>query len=147
MNSTSRIELLPRTEKLIRWMAPPDGWIKLNIDGASRRNPDKTGGGDVIKNQPRHWIRGPMVNFSICSFVKVELLALLQGLRMAWTCGVNKKLLIYVDSLTVLNKMQVPARPNHLCYFIIKECQDYIYNIQWNVVMDHCYHEANQVAD
>jgi len=39
MYSTSRIELFPKTEKLIRWTAPPDGWIKLNTDGASRRNP------------------------------------------------------------------------------------------------------------
>ena len=119
----SRIALLPRVEKLIKWIAPLDGWIKLNVDGASRPNSGKAGGGGVLRNQTSHWISGFIANFGICSSVKAELLALLQGLRMAWSRGV-KKLLIEIDSMIVLNKIQFPARPHHPHFFIIKECQD-----------------------
>lgn len=146
MYPTSRTETLPKTKKLIRWITPPDGWVKLNVDGASHRNPGTTGGGGVLRNQNSQWIRGFTANFGTCSSVKAELLALLQGLRMAWMYGV-KKLIIEVDSMSVFNQMQVLARQHHLHYFTIKACQEYIYSTHWSMVTEHCYREANRLAD
>jgi len=33
------------TEELVRWEAPPGGWVVLNIDGATKGNPGLAGGG------------------------------------------------------------------------------------------------------
>ena len=104
------------------------------------------GGGGALITYTAKWVRGFAANLGVCSSVKAELLTLLHGLKMAWACGI-KKLLINVDSTIVINKIQVPSRPNRLHYFIIKECQTYIYNLGWDVVIEHCYRAANIVAD
>lgn len=31
------------------WITPPDGWIKINFDGAAKGNPGLVGSGSVIK--------------------------------------------------------------------------------------------------
>ena len=97
IKSSSKIDVLLKTEKMIRWMTPPDDWIKLNVDGASRQNPGMVGGGRVLINHTAKWVRGFAAHFGVCSSVQAELLVLLHGLKMAWACGV-KKLLIHVDS-------------------------------------------------
>ena len=73
----------------------------------------------MLRNYIAKWVRGFAAHFGVCSSVQVELLALLYGLKMACACGI-KNLLINVDSTIVLNKMQVPLRPNRLHYFIIE---------------------------
>ena len=34
-----------------------------------------------------------------------------------------------------------------LYHFIIKDCQDLLHKDGWRVKIEHCYHEANKVAD
>ena len=36
---------------------------------------------------------------------------------------------------------------NQPLYFIIKECQDLLFNRAWGIRFNHCYREANRVAD
>lgn len=42
----------------VRWNKPPEGWFKLNTDGASHGNPGKVGGGGIIRNSHGFWIKG-----------------------------------------------------------------------------------------
>ena len=87
-----------RIEQLVRWVPPPPDWCKPNVDGASKGNPSMARAGSVLKGG--EWIKGFAANFRICSSIKVELKALLQGLRLAWDSGV-KQLMIHMDSLVI----------------------------------------------
>ena len=42
--------------KGIRWERPPQGWMKLNIDGSANGNPGLAGCGGVIRDDARRWI-------------------------------------------------------------------------------------------
>ena len=42
----------------VRWIKPPRDWLKLNMDGASQGNPGKAGGGGVIRDSSRKWVKG-----------------------------------------------------------------------------------------
>ncbi|EEF29437.1 conserved hypothetical protein [Ricinus communis] len=46
-----------RRDVLIGWSAPPFGWLKLNSDGAVKRNRNSFAGG-VIHNYEGRWIKG-----------------------------------------------------------------------------------------
>ena len=44
--------------KGIWWERPPQGWMKLNIDGSAKGNPDLVGCGGVIRDDSGQWIVG-----------------------------------------------------------------------------------------
>lgn len=67
------------------------------MDGAARGNPGPAGGGVIIRDQFRKWIKGIVANFGHCTFVKAELLALLKALKLAWTEGF-RRVIFQVDS-------------------------------------------------
>ena len=39
-----------RVEKYIGWKAPLEGWVTLNTDGASKKNPGCAGSGGLIRD-------------------------------------------------------------------------------------------------
>ncbi|PKI69991.1 hypothetical protein CRG98_009594 [Punica granatum] len=43
----------PRSWQLVRWHKPPEGYFKLNSDGASRGNPGLAGLGGIIRDEKR----------------------------------------------------------------------------------------------
>jgi len=69
-----------RIKSFIKWKAPLDGWINLNIDRASKNNPGPTGAGGVFHGPLGNYIVGFSVNLSICSWVKAKMMGLLHGL-------------------------------------------------------------------
>ena len=40
----------------VGWEQPPEGWVLLNTDGASRRNPGPAGGGGVVSGRMDMWL-------------------------------------------------------------------------------------------
>ena len=86
-------------------MTPSDGWVKLNADGASCGNMGPAGGGVVLRGSYENWVHGFSGNFGICTSMNVELLDLLNGLKLAFELGV-RKLLVQMDSEIVVNQVR-----------------------------------------
>ena len=144
--SVPKRKLKPKSEIVVRWEPPLDNWTKLNVDGASRGNPGLAGGGGVIRGHRGNWINGFAANSGICSSVKAKILALLQGLCLAWSLGISK-LEVHLDSKVVLDIMTRPTKNNQLHYFTVKKCQELICKSGWLVKLNHCNRESNRVAD
>lgn len=51
----------------VRWSYPPEGWFKLNSDGASYGNPGVVGSGGIIRNEAGGWVKAYGVNVGHCS--------------------------------------------------------------------------------
>jgi len=90
-------------ERFIRWDPPPEGWVLLNTDGASKGNPGVVVGG-VIRGDRGEWIQGFSENFGVCTSMKAELKAVLCGLCMARELG-RKKIWLQADSMVIVGML------------------------------------------
>lgn len=128
----------------ISWKFPEQGWFKINVDGASANNPGKAGGGGVIRNDTGCWVKGFCINLGMASNVAAELLAILQGLKLAWDLGI-RRVHLETDSLTGLELVMKEPRgsPHHN---VIQEIRKQIKQ-QWECKVSHIWREGNQVAD
>jgi len=57
MTNLNNLHVAPKIQVSIRWLPPQVGWVKLNIDGASRRGM-QTGCGGIIRDSDGNWICG-----------------------------------------------------------------------------------------
>ena len=65
-----------KAEALIQWKSPPDMWVKLNLDGASRGNPGPAGCGGVFRGPLGKWLAGFSINLRVCTLVKAVMMPL-----------------------------------------------------------------------
>ena len=55
-----------RVIQQVGWTYPANHWIKLNVDGCSKRNPSVAGAGGVVRDNMGSWIMGFVRNNGIC---------------------------------------------------------------------------------
>ncbi|PNY11317.1 ribonuclease H, partial [Trifolium pratense] len=87
----------------IAWQRPEDGWILLNIDGASK-NGATAGCGAILRNSHGQWISGFSRNLGRCNAYLAELWGVFDGLRLARERGITK-LKVHVDSQIVVQTL------------------------------------------
>ena len=87
--------------QFIRWQFSPDPFIKLNIDSSAIGNPGLAGAGGLLRNSSREWISGSFLHLRITSNNMAELVAVRQGLILAWDMGF-KFIHLELDSMTIL---------------------------------------------
>ena len=63
---------------------PPEGWIKLNSDGACKGNGEYSGCGDLFRDSERIWLKGYIRKIEICDALHAEIWGMYIGLEMAW---------------------------------------------------------------
>ena len=131
---------------LVQWFPPPEGWSKLNVDGASKGNPGPAGAGGLLRGPYGNWIRGFALSIGLCSSVKAELIALLRGLKLAKDEGITK-LLVHTDSQVIIRKLNMLHSKNSTYRYLVSQCQEFLNSPDWEVVVEHCFREANQAAD
>ena len=107
------------TESLIKWIPPPEGWFKLNVDGASKGNPGIAGAGGILRGHYGDWIKGFASNLGLCTSVKAELTAFLQGLKLGENHGIVK-LIVHTDSQVVFNKLKMHPQKNREYFNLVK---------------------------
>ena len=71
----------------VGWNPPTKGWIKLNIDGASKGNPSPVGCGGIFCDKEKQWLRGFICNLGICGSFTVKLWGAFYRLKLAWNLG------------------------------------------------------------
>ncbi|KAF9593726.1 hypothetical protein IFM89_024730 [Coptis chinensis] len=83
----------------IRWIPPPVGVFKLNIDGSSRGNPGAAGAGCVLRDWDGRFIFGLAVPILHASTIMAEARALFFGLRILSFLHLNGvRVLVETDS-------------------------------------------------
>jgi len=74
----------------IGWQPQPGEWILLNTDSAAKGDPDSVGAGGVFKGSNGKWILGYVEEVGVCTSIRVELGAILRGLKWTGEKNVSK---------------------------------------------------------
>ena len=128
----------------ICWHKPDHGWFKLNSDGASQGNPDKTGGGGLIRDQHRNWIKGYMRKIGVASSFIAECWALRDGLLLAVQLGIQH--IVELDAITVVNLVSTNSTSNRSYPPLLNDCR-YILGQFHRFKVIHTFREVNRWVD
>ncbi|KAF7824315.1 reverse transcriptase [Senna tora] len=110
---------------IVRWVSPPDGWWKLNSDGACSGNPDPFAIGGIIRDHFDNWIMGLSGFVGYGNALKAELWAIASGIKVAISLRCNH---LWIESDSLL------------------ACKSALRNFT-DVKLSHTFREGNQCAD
>ena len=135
----------PRPPRLIRWINPPKGRLKLNVDGAFKRSNNAAGGGGILRDT-----KGDIIfafaasSYLVHSSLEAEGLALRDGLSICCEMGIST-VIVESDSLVLVQIMKgscpCPWRMTYIMHEVASQAR------QLGFTINHIYREANQVAD
>lgn len=128
---------------LVRWISPPNAWLKFNCDGASRGNPGSSGGGGICRTSNGTFHIAFHEYFGMCSSMVAETRAVLSALQLLDFSVVF--LWLELDSQTLVNLLlDIVSCPWQIHYYVrtIKELlSKHTYRIT------HVFREANTTSD
>ena len=128
----------------VGWEKPPRGWVKLNTDGSAMKNPDRAGGGGLLRDHDGVWLRGFARGLGYTNSILAELWALRDGLLLAKELGLQH-LIIELDALSVVMLMNNETE-NLLMEPLLTDCRNLLKDIP-NKRVVHAFRETNQCAD
>ncbi|KAG7567714.1 Ribonuclease H domain [Arabidopsis thaliana x Arabidopsis arenosa] len=134
-----------QVERLIRWLPPNEGWVKITTDGASRGNPGLAAAGGAIRNADGEWLGGFAINIGSCSAPLAELWGAYYGLLIAWDKGF-RRVELDLDSELVVGFLKSGMSNAHPLAFLVRLCHGF-FTRDWLVRINHVYREANRLAD
>lgn len=134
-----------RSEQIITWKKPRDGWIKLSTDGASHVNPGPATAGGVLRGEKGEWLGGFALKIGICSAPLAKLWGVYYRLVIAWEKRF-RRVKVKVDSKLVVRFLQAGISDIHPLFFLVRICHGFI-SRDWLVRVTHVYREANHFAD
>lgn len=127
----------------INWEPPPINWVKINTDG-SFHNPNRAGFGGIFRGARPSFLGAFSCKADVLSAIEVEILAVIEAVRVAW----NKhwsNLWLETDSSLVVHYFKAP----HLVPWRFKtswaNCLHIVRKLNFRV--SHVYREGNSVAD
>ncbi|KAK9991626.1 hypothetical protein SO802_026611 [Lithocarpus litseifolius] len=143
------IGIITKTRQLktivpVGWEKPPRGWLKLNSDGSAMRNPERAGGGGLIRDHDGNWLKGYARGIGYTNSALAELWALRDGLMLAKEMRIQQ-LIIELDALSVVILMNNEIE-NLLMEPLLTDCRNLLKEFP-NKRVIHAYREANQCAD
>ncbi|KAK4268096.1 hypothetical protein QN277_024799 [Acacia crassicarpa] len=126
-------------------MAPRVGWIKMNVDGASKGAQMAAGCGGLLRGCSGEWICGFVRKLGRCTTVKSKLWVVLTGLEVARSFNLDN-IIIECDSVSVVSmliNLQVEDKSESRLLSLIRLALCHFLN--YNFV--HVYREGNTCAD
>ena len=106
------------------------GWLKLNLDAAYKDKGNIATGG-VLRDWTSHWVQGYHRKLRIGSVVLVELLGILDGLKLAWEFG-YRQVWIEIDSTEALELIEHGCLRNNPNYLLMEAIKD-ILSRDWSI--------------
>ena len=129
----------------ISWIPPPEGWVKLNVDGSCDNNLGVITSGGVLRDHLKNWLTGFVLHKGRGNALEAELWGLFEGLTLAWSSG-YQNVLVETDSLCMVQLLAKDIPVNHPLFSIASGCSALI-NLDWRCLISHVYREGNRVAD
>lgn len=148
VRSCSDIACLIHTRRIhhVRWIFPPDGWCKLNTDGASKGNPGIAGCGGVIRDSRGLWLSGYCMSIGCTTAFKAELWGILKGMELAWNFGI-RRLMVESDSLSIISFLNHKKKESSSCNNNLIRLILGWKSRSWNISFMLTLREGNSVAD
>lgn len=82
---------------MVQWELPPQDWIKLNTDGASKQNGEIASCGGVMRDSSGRRITEFAANVGAINSIEAELWGLFYSLSLAWSGG-YRRVMVATDS-------------------------------------------------
>lgn len=136
---TSLKRMAPRW---VLWESPPEGFVKLNVDGSSLGNPGPSGAGGVFRDSGGNVLRGFSYFLGSRTNMEAEASALLEGMLLS--TGYHS-LQVEMDSQVLMAMVNGKGRVPWKLWKTISCIQALALGRQ--VTFSHVYREANGVAD
>jgi ribonuclease HI len=130
----------------VRWNLPPEGYIKINVDGSSFGNPGNAGFGGLLRNDMGIWIQGFSGSCGRASNLLAELSAIWKGLQIAWDLG-YRSIIMESDSRTALDLIVDTNQNDFHPYANLLSLIRKLYSLPWVVSFNHTLREGNECAD
>jgi ribonuclease HI len=128
------------------WRRPEDQKeYALNVDGSSNKNTNRAGFGVVIRDHQGNWIRGFTGRIDYTNCLEAELIAILNGLSLAWFIGI-RDVSCRSDCLQALKFITDSTLQPGEYYDIVDSIRELL-SRDWFVSFEHTYREGNQCAD
>ncbi|KAL6542939.1 hypothetical protein OROHE_010459 [Orobanche hederae] len=129
----------------ISWKWPPPLWTKLNTDGSKRDDVQSAAGGGLLRDAAGAFIYGFSNNYGDISITIAELLALRDGLQMAWSRRIPK-IQVKVDSEVVLKLFLSSDTWEHPLHNVLGDCRQFK-RLSWEFAIAHTKREGNACDD
>ncbi|WMV59346.1 hypothetical protein MTR67_052731 [Solanum verrucosum] len=126
----------------VPWHRPPEGTIKLNVDGSFKQNTTNGGTGGILRDHLGNWIAGFSCKVKEVNAHHAEILALLHGLSLAKRLNINR-FHMETDSQVLINNIKSNTRIYSHNY---DDCRSLLNQLEVTS-MEHIMREAKSVAD
>ena len=134
-----------RPKENLKWVPPPQGWFKVNVDGAIFKETNKAGIGVVVRDS-QGWVLAALTEKvdGVQDAEAIEALAIRRAIRFAIETSFNC-VIIESDSLSVVEAIQDTAEST--CHIgIIIEDVKILSKTMESCEFHHTKREANQVC-
>ncbi|XP_075645570.1 uncharacterized protein LOC142616645 [Castanea sativa] len=130
----------------VKWTKPPEGWYKLNTDGASCGNPGKAGDWGLIRNCSGFWVKGFARSIGFASSITSECWALRDGLMVALSEGIQNPIVELDARVVVVDLVSSNVDSNKPYSPLLCDCRCLLRRFP-RVQVKHVYREDNRCAD
>lgn len=138
-------ESIQKEEIAVGWHKPASGWVKLNCDGARKRDPVVAACGGLIRDCDGAWVGGFCRFLGVASVLKAEAWGLLEGIRLASYLALDS-LDIECDSKVLVDAVNGGAATCPEIRNIVEDVHCTLLAFRrWRV--NHVWREANSSAD
>jgi len=129
----------------VKWIKPPDQWVKLNTDGSALTNPGRIGAGGILRDQTGAMLLAFATPLGEGTNNQAEIGAAIFG--MSWVLQMGyKSVVLEVDSQLLVDWITQKATPPWNINTQIQQLQELTRQAH-NFRCKHIFREANCVAD
>ncbi|KAF7803683.1 ribonuclease H [Senna tora] len=128
-----------------KWLKPPRGWGKVNVDGAMCQANKMAGCGGLLRGCNGKWISGFMAMLGQCPIIGAELWAIYHGLNMAWDKGF-RKVELESDSRVAINRVNSVKALDSFLHPVVQSIRELLKR-DWEVKIKHIPRQINRCAD